>query len=284
MLPLDHVGIIVPSLRQAASLFEQLGFTLTRRAEHNRTNAAGIVESAGSAQQSIMFEQGYIELQEITDPQNRHILSAAAAKHFGLHIVAFGIDDAQAAYETLRSRMSVTAPMHWARAIAEPDLHGDAQFDFFVQPYDTGDESYFCWVVQVTPQLMRSPRLVSHANSVVRLDGIWIAARDAADRARIEHRYLNAGGIIAERDESRVVFRFDRSRVTIALETALPDAFRGNPLGMSGRVVAVELAAPDASLIAGRARACGLDVAVTPRFTAVRLPSVYNLSVAINPA
>ena len=74
---LDHVGLIVPRLDEAARIFRALGFTLTERAEHTRVNAAGEVESAGSAQHSVMFEDGYIELQEITDPEQRHLLSPA---------------------------------------------------------------------------------------------------------------------------------------------------------------------------------------------------------------
>ena len=90
---LDHAGILVPRLDEAVALLGRLGFTLTRRAEH-RAEGGG---SAGSAQCSIMLESGYVEVQEISDlAAAAHILAPAARRNFGLHTLAFGVDDAAA--------------------------------------------------------------------------------------------------------------------------------------------------------------------------------------------
>ena len=69
---LDHVGFIVEDLPASRALFAGLGFTLTERADHTRTNAQGEKVSAGSSQHSIMLGTGYIELMQITDRQAGH--------------------------------------------------------------------------------------------------------------------------------------------------------------------------------------------------------------------
>jgi hypothetical protein len=76
-ITLDHAGILVPRLAEAAALLERLGFTLTRRAEHRAEGGA----SAGSAQCSLMLETGYVEVQEIADlASSTHILAPAARR------------------------------------------------------------------------------------------------------------------------------------------------------------------------------------------------------------
>ena len=87
---LDHIGFIVPELAAARVLFEGLGFTLTGRADHTRRDAEGRVVPAGSAQHSVMFDTGYIELMQITDPLAGHQLTPAMRERFGLHVLALG--------------------------------------------------------------------------------------------------------------------------------------------------------------------------------------------------
>ena len=65
---LDHVGFIVVDLEAASRMLGQLGFRLTARADHTRTDASGRSVPAGSSQRSAMFRRGYVELMQITDP------------------------------------------------------------------------------------------------------------------------------------------------------------------------------------------------------------------------
>ena len=91
---LDHVGYIVRDLDASAELVRQLGFVLTARADHTRTDAQGRSVPAGSSQHSIMLHSGYVELMQITDPHAGHQLASAPLQRHGLHILAFGTGDA----------------------------------------------------------------------------------------------------------------------------------------------------------------------------------------------
>ena len=115
---LDHVGFIVDDLEEARALFAALGFTLTPRADHTRRNAAGEVIPAGSSQHSAMFDDGYIELMQITDPDAGHQLTPAMRERFGLHVVAFGTSDAPVCHAARqRAGLSVGAVMDWSRPV-----------------------------------------------------------------------------------------------------------------------------------------------------------------------
>ena len=97
-IDLDHIGFIVEDLIAARDLFTDLGFTLTQRADHTRTDAQGRTVSAGSSQHSIMLGTGYIELMQITDRQAGHQLTPAADHRYGMHVLALGTSDAHACH------------------------------------------------------------------------------------------------------------------------------------------------------------------------------------------
>lgn len=162
---LDHVGFIVEDLAVARDVFARLGFTLTARADHTRRDAQGRIVPAGSSQHSVMFETGYIELMQITDPAAGHQLTAAMQERFGLHVLALGTDDAQACHAQRQSAgLPVGAVMDWSRPVSTPERSGLARFLYFDTPWSPGDPSYLCWVQHATPELIRSPSLLRHGN------------------------------------------------------------------------------------------------------------------------
>jgi len=177
---LDHVGFIVADLAATALLAEQLGFTLTTRADHTRTDALGRSVPAGSSQRSIMLRSGYVELMQITDPKAGHQLAAAPTERHGLHIVAFGTGDALACHaRRLQDGVQAGPVLHWTRPVHEPDLHGTAQFAYFGSAWTPQDPSYLCWVEHRTPQLLRNERLLRHENGSQVLRGIRYAGPPA---------------------------------------------------------------------------------------------------------
>lgn len=194
---LDHVGFIVPELAAARALFEGLGFTLTARADHTRRDAQGRVSPAGSAQHSVMFGTGYIELMQITDPLAGHQLTPAMHERFGLHVLALGTPDAVAC-NAMRQRagLEVGAVMDWSRPVTTPERSGLARFLYFDTRWAVGDPSYVCWVHHATPELVRSPSLLRHANGATALRGLRYAGPRAALRAW-GRRLVQAGAVAA---------------------------------------------------------------------------------------
>ena len=180
---LDHVGFIIPDLAASAELFTALGFTLTPRADHTRTNAAGEVVSAGSSQHSIMLQTGYVELMQITDPAAGHQLTPAIHSRFGLHVLALEAPQAASWHtECLRRGIAVGPLMDWSRPVKTPEREGLARFSFFDAPWQADDPSYICWVQHLTPELVRSPALLAHANGALALMDVRYAGPDAALR------------------------------------------------------------------------------------------------------
>ena len=165
-IDLDHIGFIVEDLVAARAFFSGLGFTLTQRADHTRTNAQGEKVSAGSSQHSIMFDVGYIELMQITDPQAGHQLTPAIHERYGMHVLALGTRDARSWHaQCLRNGIAPRDVMDWSRQVETPERSGMARFLYFDAPWQASDPSYLCWVQHATPELVRSPSLLQHANS-----------------------------------------------------------------------------------------------------------------------
>lgn len=178
---LDHVGFIVPDLGASRALFEALGFTLTARADHTRRDAQGRVVPAGSSQHSVMFATGYVELMQITDPDAGHQLTPAMRERFGLHVLALGTADAAACHaEREAAGLRVGPVMDWSRAVSTPERSGVARFLYFDTPWEPGAASYLCWVHHATPELVRPPSLLRHANGAASLRGVHYAGPAAA--------------------------------------------------------------------------------------------------------
>jgi catechol 2,3-dioxygenase-like lactoylglutathione lyase family enzyme len=247
---LDHAGILVPRLDDAAALLSRLGFTLTRRAEH-RAEGGG---SAGSAQCSIMLGTGYVEVQEIAGlATSTHLLAPAARRNFGLHTLAFGVSDAEAAQRRAAAAgLAVTPVMHWARQVAEEDIDAEARFAFFVAAHDPQDEALLCWVRHLTPEALRSPRLLRHANGVRALHAAVIATR--GDAATLVARYRACGGT----EEAPGQVRFGAGRVEIRGAADLPPMLADGGWPAAAWFAALRLGFDEPDALAAAARREGL--------------------------
>ncbi len=170
---LDHIGFIVEDLDACGRFVSQLGFCLTERADHTRTNSAGELVSAGSSQRSVMLRQGYMEFMQITDPAAGHQLTAATEVRHGLHVLALGTCDAQACRDAcLASGVPAGPLLHWMRPIREGAVQGEARFSYFDSRWDPQDPSYVCWVQHLTPAMVRPVHLLRHDNGALALTGV----------------------------------------------------------------------------------------------------------------
>lgn len=249
---LDHIGIVVPDLAKAAEDFVALGFTLSSPVSHDTADG----KSAGSTQCSVMLRDGYIELQEITGPAGSHLLSAAREKHFGLHILAFGVRDARDAQAHLsETGLPLSDVLEWERMVHRLDGDQLARFAFFVADYDPADDALLCWVQHLTPKAIREPRLLEHANGAVGLTHVGLYASDQGIAEKMLNRLCKAGG--ARQDGNAV--RFGKIEMTVsgpgerggvAQEMWPAPAFAAD----------IGLALSDPSILAGKAGGLGLPV------------------------
>ena len=100
---LDHLAHWVPDMRAAASLLERLGFVVTPYAEHmHAPSADDACVPAGSANQCVMLEAGYLEvLTPIGDTPIAREVRTALSRYTGLHLAALCTADAAAHRERL---------------------------------------------------------------------------------------------------------------------------------------------------------------------------------------
>lgn len=215
---LDHAGFIVRDLESSCNLLERLGFRLTTRADHTRTNDQGITVSAGSSQRSVMFHSGYIEIMQITDPLAGHQLSPATRVRYGLHVIALGTGAATACHAACVKRgVDVGALLDWSRPIREGQVRGLARFCYFDSRWDPHDPSYVCWVQQMTPELTRPAGMMEHSNGAQALVGVqyrgpkaqaqaW--ARQLIDAGAHAHR-ARAGGFTVTFGDARFDIEVD---------------------------------------------------------------------------
>ncbi len=223
-IQLDHAGLIVRDLVASGDLVERLGFTQTTRANHTRTNTQRQLVSAGSSQRSIMLHNAYIELMQITDAGAGHQLALAPTVRFGLHIVAFGTLDAAACQSLcLDNGVDAGPVLFWARPVEEAGLRGMARFAYFGAAWQPHDPSYLCWVEHRTPELLRSPRLLQHANGALGLSeihyrgprrqaGQWVARLRAAGARMACER---ANGVELTLANARIQVGFDEQLATV---------------------------------------------------------------------
>lgn len=217
---LDHVGFIVPDLDATCRLVEALGFELTARAGHTRTLPDARVVPMGSAQRSLMLEQGYIEIMQITDPKAGHPLALAPTVRHGLHVLALGTDDAAHCHaQRVGAGMQVGALGHWSRPVQERERQGLARFAFFGAAWTAQDASFVCWVQHLTAQLLRSPGLLAHANGARALTGLGYAGppQEASGWTR---KLLAAGCTLLHQDSHAAVLDLQGAQIRVESDPA----------------------------------------------------------------
>jgi catechol 2,3-dioxygenase-like lactoylglutathione lyase family enzyme len=230
---LDHTGLAVADLAAARARFAALGFTLTQRETLMKPGPDGRPVSSGADNHVIMFERGYQELIAIVDPAAGHMLLPRLARYMGLHIVVLASDEAEADRTAAAARgCTVTPCMTWDR---EVQGKGTARFRFFLFADAEAPEALLCVVQHLTPELLRTPELVRHANGATALRGCILHVADAAEaRARYE-RLL---GLTSDDD----TFRFpDGTTLRLADAAVLARAFPGATLPPAPAVAAIEV-------------------------------------------
>jgi catechol 2,3-dioxygenase-like lactoylglutathione lyase family enzyme len=278
-LTLDHIGLIVPDLQAAHDLWQALGFNLTSRADHTRTDTQGHKIPAGSSQHSVMLEQGYIELMQITDPLAGHPLTPAMQQRYGLHIVAIATPDSRATHQILSEfGTPVSVVMDWSRPVKEEDFEGLAKFRFFDTPWHSSDPAYVCWVQHLTPECIRRPGATVHPNRAQALKSV-IFEGVGADCAEWSQRLESFG--LAPLVQSNTGLGYQDACVNLG-DSQLWIQEKSEIAHILPSVIHIEL--NDIDILLKRAQACQLFIQTNEKSTEIDLGSVSPVRLRVTSA
>src|SRR5215469_10152014 len=161
---LDHVGIVARDLAAAAALYQRLGFQLTPQARQQGPLAEGGASVPwGSANRCAMLRRGYLEIIGIVDAAlYDNGLGAFLVRYEGMHILAFGTDDADAAVARLRvAGLEVPG----VKPMQRPAGGGIARFRRV--PLAAAPEGRIQLIQHETPELLWQEPLLEHPNGAI---------------------------------------------------------------------------------------------------------------------
>ena len=183
---IDHVLVGVGDLEGARRTWENLGFTLTPRGRH---------KGWGTANYCVMFADDYIELLGVVDGERfTNNLDQFLDQHGeGLLGFALATDDAEAAYHGLRrAGVEAAAPRTLGRFLDLPEGTVDARFSLVHLP-PAATPGLTVFVCQhLTPDLVRRPSWLIHANGARGIAGATVVVEDPGSVAPAYERLLGA--------------------------------------------------------------------------------------------
>ena len=183
---IDHVIVAVGDLERARLAWERLGFTLTPRGRHLQK---------GTGNYCIMFERDYLELMGIVDPrQDTGGLADFLAHGEGPRGLAFATragDDTASALA--RQGLHPAEPRDLTRQLELPEGTVLPRFKLVsLPPEETPDlMSFVCR--HLTPELVRRPEWLRHANAVVAIAGVVVLVESTKPLAAAYEKLFPTG-------------------------------------------------------------------------------------------
>lgn len=195
-LELDHTGVAVRDLDAGRAAYARLGFTLTPRGFHSgAVKPGGPVEPWGSGNHCAMFEDGYLEIIGIVDPNKYSTTKTLLERYEGAHIVAFGSGEGDAAYAALSQRMDgIRPPARLERPAAfgpnDEEMRLAAFRNINLEP-GICPEAKFIFIEHLTRDVLWQPHLMTHANGATGLAEIGLCVPDVEESSERLGRLLD---------------------------------------------------------------------------------------------
>jgi len=214
---LDHLAHWVPDHEAAGRRLAALGFALTPFS-HQVTRPAPDAPpvSAGTANQCMMFEDGYIEILTVTgDTPNAATLRRGMDRYVGVHLIAFGSGDSALTTDALRLAGFDPLPaVRLSRDIeTESGAPGQVRFSVVRLAPDAMAEGRIQYCQHLTPENMWQRRWLSHPNGAVALRSIAIASADPDEAADRFQRFT--GKVAMRRTDGAHALALDRGLLLI---------------------------------------------------------------------
>ncbi len=185
---LDHVLVGVRDLEAARRAYQALGFTVTPRGRHI---------GWGTANYCIMFADDYIELLGIVDPsQFTNNLDVFLGVREGLMGVAFASADAAASRAAFLARgVAAQEPRALERDLELPEGAVRPRFRLVHTPPEATPAMPAFVCEHLTPDLIRRPEWLAHANGARRIVAVTTVVADPPALAPAYARTFGAGAV-----------------------------------------------------------------------------------------
>jgi catechol 2,3-dioxygenase-like lactoylglutathione lyase family enzyme len=188
---IDHIIIGVRDLEAARGDWRRLGFTLTPRGRHI---------GQGTANYCIMFGDDYLELLGFVErDEHAHRLETFLAQREGPMSVAFAPElDAEATRAALTARgLHPSEPRALGRALELPEGDVIPRFSLLSLPPEE-TPALDCFICgHLTPELVRRPEWLTHANGVTGIKAVHLAAIDPETLAPAYRRLFGDDSVAA---------------------------------------------------------------------------------------
>lgn len=200
MTVLDHTGHFVADEPAARRALVALGFTVTPVSLQSVPDpATGGRLPTGTGNICVMLEEGYLEVLLYTaDTELGREFRATLARRAGLHLLAFGVPDAETRHTALTAAHVPMRPI--ARFSRPTETEADettARFTVARLERDAMPEGRVQFVTHHTPDAVWQNRWMTHANGASALRAMLISAPDP-DEAAARYAHL-LGRDVSER-------------------------------------------------------------------------------------
>lgn len=199
-LPIDHVGLLAPTIAELVAEFRLLGFTIVGPAELTAVNADGELEGLGQFSAHVMFRDDYIELTAVEAPTPAHHLAHFLHAPWGLRLLLISCEDISDAHAYCeRSELSPT-PIQEASRLLPYRQDAAARFSWFGLPSTDWDDALIAFVQHHSRAEVFDPSISQHDNGAEGLRTLYYASeqlpatyRELADGGRHEIRLVPPG-------------------------------------------------------------------------------------------
>ena len=241
---LDHVGWATRDPEALHARFERLGFILTPWANHvGAVLPGGVPVRLGTANRCAMLREGYLEFLGVTDPAlPLKGLDRYLDRHEGIHLLALGMDDAEASFARLRrAGVPVAGVIPLERPVSEKEP-GSPHARFSLLPLPEAPEGRVQLVQHLTPELLWQERFLDHPNRAVALEAAILVVENPASSAARLSRF--AGRPVVPDPLGGFALPLPRGVVRLlppeALQVALPGASLPALPCIAGAIVRVD--------------------------------------------
>lgn len=187
LIGVDHTLVGVADLEAAREQYRRLGFTLTPRGSH---------VGWGTANYCIMFDQDYVELLGIIDPdiENNGLDALLEERGEGLLGLALASKDAEATFQSLQQAgLAPTSLQDLSRRLELPEGTVMPEFKLVRLPTEGVSERSLFICQHLTPQLVRADDAwLNHENGATGLNSMAVLVEDPAGLAEFYRRLVGS--------------------------------------------------------------------------------------------